>query len=108
MEHHYFATCALGWAKADTRDDAIHKLVEQFSDTLKGIVTRGLKEGQLNAYLWSCRVMAPIETDYPIEFFEPRDVTCEEGVHHHLLNVRKGGCGYTSELKMCVEHEGDQ
>jgi hypothetical protein len=83
-DHHYFASCALGWKTADTRDEAIKGLVAGFRSDLKRMTANLHKKGELGAYIWSCKVLADKTAKYKINFFAPEGVEIEEGLHHHI------------------------
>ena len=84
---HYFASCAFGWATADTRDEAVRKLVDKFHRDFTTITKNSLKKGIPGAYLWSCQVNAPSTAKYGIEFYMPRGIATEDGLHHHVTYI---------------------
>lgn len=84
---HFFATCALGWASAETRDEAIRKLVNRFLIDFKSMVKGGKKNGDPGAYVWTCQVNAPADAEYSIEYYQPRGVDIEDGREHAITKV---------------------
>ena len=80
-QHHYFATCVFGFAKASTRDAAIQKLVSAFRVDIKRLVASDKKTGGTAAYLWSCRV-DQADRKYAINNFAPQDVPMSESREH--------------------------
>ena len=79
---HFFASCAFGWASADTRDEAIEKLVNHFRSEYKAGVKASHKRGDAGAYVWTCQVNAPADADYKINFYAPVDVDTQDGQEH--------------------------
>lgn len=97
-EHHYFVSCVTGWAVAETRDEAIIKLVKSLGTTdVQAWITRLHKDGEAGVYMWSCRVDENIEKMYAIEFFRPLGVEVLEGRGHHLTYATKRKIAYTNK-----------
>lgn len=92
---HFYATCALGWATADTRDAAIRKLVNANFDFFKQSIKPAQKRGDAGAYIWACQVNAPIDAKYAIEFYSPRGVETEAGVEHFITHLTRKELAYT-------------
>lgn len=93
---HFYATCWLGWARGETCDDAIKKLVNNFRTTIKQGVTNAHKNGEAGFYVWSCKVLAPIDESYSIDNFAPQGVEIQNGTHHHITYVTAKKVAYTS------------
>ncbi len=98
---HFFATCVFGWSTAPTRDEAIEKLVNRFRSDFKKIVKNSQKDGIPGAYVWSCQVNAPAETQYKIEWFQPVGVDIEE-CHEHAVTYLTD-----KQLAHCRTYEGE-
>lgn len=96
---HYFASCALGWATAETRDEAIRKLVHSFRGEFSQMVKGSLKAGIPGAYLWSCEVQCDVSENYEIEFYKPSTVEIAKGVHHYVTYCTAKQVSYCSTLK---------
>lgn len=84
LQHHYFASTALNWAKAPTRAEAIAKLA-------KDLGAPALKQ-QVKAngglYVWSCMVHAAQDEPYALEFFAPHGVEWSQSQEGLLQNVK--------------------
>lgn len=87
MDHHYFSSCGLGWAIAETRDEAIKKNVNQFRSEFKTMTKNLQKKGEIGGYIWSVRVNAPIDHKYGINFYRPEGVEITEGRHHYTTYI---------------------
>jgi len=85
-QEHYFATCALGWKTAPTREEAIEGLVDYFRSDFKRMVPAAHKNGDPGAYVWTCRVKAPQSTSYGIEFYTPRGVEWDASQEHAITH----------------------
>jgi len=77
-DHHYYATFALGWATADTREAAIEKLVNGFKREFKANVKYAAKKGDPGAYIWTVKVNASADTKYKINHYKPVGVDLED------------------------------
>lgn len=87
MNEHYFATCALGWATAETMDEVVTKLVKDFKSTFKDIIKNQQKTGSgFGCYVWVCKVHEPPDASYAIRFYEPHGVETSE--HQELVVYR--------------------
>lgn len=86
-QHHYFASCAFGWQIGATEEEAAVKLIERFRTEYKQITTNTHKKGEPGGYFWTCKVEAPIDAEYSIEFYMPRNVKWSEGMHHYTTFV---------------------
>ena len=95
-EHHYFASCVYGWATAQTRDNAINKLVNAFRPEFKRMTTEGQKRGDLGAYIWSCKVLAPSDAKYSIEYYQPKGISIGAGIHHYVTYITQKHLSYFS------------
>jgi hypothetical protein len=83
---HFYATCVFGWATSEvSRLDALDKLATRFRADVKRIVAAEKKNGNGGMYFWSCRVLAPSDAQYKIEWFQPVGV---ETVDHEEHTVR--------------------
>jgi len=74
---HFFATCVFGWSTADSRDEAIEKLVNAFRHDIKRTLKNCLKDGVPGFYIWTTQVQAPADEPYKIEWFAPVGVDCK-------------------------------
>ena len=101
-KHHYFASFALGWATAQTRKEAIEKLSNMFRSDMKAITQNIQKDGKPGAYLWSCKVNAPENTKYEINYFAPKGVEIDQGMHHHITYITAKKMAYTSETELAT------
>ena len=99
---HYFASCGLGYATAEDQDDAIRKLVGAFRSEFRNMTNNGRKRGQPGGYLWTCKVHAPSDTKYSIEFYAPKksDVDWSEGEHHYTTYVTAKEIAYFSSFNV--------
>jgi len=86
---HYFASHALGYAMAESREEAIDKLIEGFHHDLKPWLLNCHKAGDPGVYMWSCKVKAPMEAAYKIEWYAPKGVETEDGREHYLTYLTK-------------------
>ena len=96
-EHHYFASWALGWATADTRDEAVKRLVEGFRAEFKRGVAGAHKDGEIGAYIWSVKVNAAADTKYKINWFKPVGVELEDVMDHFVTYVTNKKIAYYTE-----------
>lgn len=87
QQHHYFASCAFGWATADTQDEAVEKLANSFRSEVKKCVANAQKKGEPGFYIWTCMVHEPQEAHYKIEWFAPKDVEISDQHHHHITYI---------------------
>jgi hypothetical protein len=85
--HHYFASFGLGWATADTRDEALEKLAKNFMGDIRGWLKHSHVNGEPGIYFWSCKVHAPADAAYKIEWFQPQEVECSDGQEHYLTHA---------------------
>ena len=69
MSHHYYATHAMGWVTAETKDAAIEKLMLQNTDSKW--VNNCLKDGSPLTF-FVCRVPLAEEAHYQIEWYVPQ------------------------------------
>ena len=109
---HYFATFALGWATAPTREEAIEKLVAANRNELKPIVKNTQKDGLPGAYIWTCKVHAPADANYKIEWYQPKGVETSDHQEHavtYLTNTQIAHCRtYEGESKALREQLEDR
>ena len=92
--HHYFASFALGWATGATQDEAIEKLVNGFRGVFQTTTKNAQKEGQPGAYIWTCKVLAPADAGYKIEFYAPKGVEITEAQHVYVTYVTAKKASY--------------
>ena len=93
-KHHYFASCAFGWASAATQDEVVEKLANAFRSDIKKCVLNSQKQGEPGFYVWTCRVHEPSEAQYKIEWFMPKDVEQSEQRHHHITYITAKSVAY--------------
>ena len=101
QNHHYFASFGLGWATAQTRDEAIRKLMHTgyFRKEVAQQVKAAHKRGDLGAYCWTCKVHLPESADYPINFYSPQGVEKSEGTNHYVTYIT------AKEMAYCTPSE---
>lgn len=68
QQHHYYATHALGWVTAETKDAAIEKLLLKNTDPSWN--RNCLKDGAFLT-VFVCRVPLPSTASYKIEWYMP-------------------------------------
>ena len=93
---HYYAACALGWATDDTREKAIRKLVDDNYDFFKSGIKPAQKRGDAGAYVWACKVHAPADAHYDIEFYAPVGVEKSEGAEHFITHLTRKEIAFTN------------
>lgn len=78
--HHYFASCVVGWATAETEDAALLKLLRSISSEARTCIkNRG------SMYVWTCRVPLPEDAEYQINRYMPDQVKgISERMHHEI------------------------
>jgi hypothetical protein len=79
---HYFATCFGGWVVAATRPEAVKQLLRANDRTVRDSI-----KANGSFYVWTCRVHAPIDAKYQINFFKPEGVDIDEGKHHEVIKM---------------------
>ena len=82
QQHHYFASCAFGWATADTQEDAVQKLAIEFYSSQK--VRKAQMAGQPGSYVWCCKVHKPQDSSYQINNFAPQGVEVSDCCNMHI------------------------
>jgi len=95
-DHHYFVSCGYGWALGETRDAAIVKLATHFRYSLKENIKLQHMAGEPGAYVWSCKVMVPIDSEYEIEWYRPSNVPIENAQQHYITYLTKNALAYTN------------
>lgn len=86
--HHYFASHALAFAMAESREAAIEKLITGYPGGLKSWLLNAHKDGEPGIYIWTCKVNVPLDDlSYKIEWFAPKGVDIEDGGEHYLTYV---------------------
>ena len=98
--HHYYATCAFGWATADTLDGAITKLVKRFRSDVQRCTRNTQKEGQPGCYVWTCRVHEPADASYKIEWYAPQGVKISEVSEWSITKVTTKVIEWTPWVKV--------
>lgn len=83
--HHFFATHALGWATGTTRKEAQDKLMERTDATW----ARNCLKGGNVLSIFSCRVNVSEDTPYKIQWFQPIDVSTQDGQNHFVTYMTK-------------------
>ena len=91
---HAFASCAFGWATAETREAAIEKLLNGFRRDITSVVKNAQKQGEPGMYFWSVIVEAPQESKYEINFYAPQGVGLRKGEHHYWTHVTQKQAAY--------------
>lgn len=99
MSHHYYATCAIGWATADTREEAIEKLVAANRSHFKTVTLNCQKAGEPGAYIWSCKVHAPSDAKYRIEWYAPVGLKTSEAQEHATTYITAKQIAFTRTYK---------
>ena len=91
QESHFFASFAFGYAKGNTRKEALAKLAHHFRDEIKQV----LKHAK-GCYVWSCEVVATIDEFYAIADFQPQDVQIRmsSGQSFYYVNVTAKGVSW--------------
>ena len=85
QQHHYFATNAMGWATAETREEAQTKLMQ---DTDPTWVRNCLKSGNLLT-VFSCKVPLPADASYKIDWYVPQVDGVSDGQNHFVTYLTK-------------------
>jgi len=101
--HHYFASTAMGWATAATRKEALDKAVRDCEWSLKSVLLRMSKKGLMGPYVWTCKVEAPLDAEYKIDLYRPKDVPINSGRHHHLTYISKNHIACTTSKEVLRE-----
>lgn len=105
MNHHYFATNALGWATAPTLEEAIEKLWRSYTsgDTRKWLANSH-KEGNFGITFWTCRVPVAADQEYRIEFYAPKVDGLTESTHWFLTYYSKNKIAYSRDPEDTIRH----
>lgn len=82
---HFFATHALGYAKAETREEAIKALMGR---TDPKWVNNCLKDGSLLT-VFTCQVNCPVDEGYRIEWFCPTGVEWQDGENYFVTYLTR-------------------
>jgi len=94
-DHHYFASCAFGWATAPSRDEAIKKMVGEFRSDVKRITQAVQKRGDgPGFYLWSCKVLAPSDAQYSIEWYAPKGIEIQDAQESYVTHITAKDLAY--------------
>jgi hypothetical protein len=99
MEKHYFASTAIGWATAATREGALEKLATGYASDFKPAVANSHKAGEPGIYFWSCEVAAPEDANYAISFFAPKGVPTSNPEECFLTYVTTKKAAFYKEEK---------
>jgi len=72
-DYHYFVSNALGWATAQTLEEAAEKLWHSFTGTdVRKWLKNCQKDGSFGVHFWGCRVPLSADADYRIEYYAPK------------------------------------
>jgi hypothetical protein len=82
---HFFASTAMNFARGATRKAAMDRLM---SVTDSSWVNNCLKAGT-PLTIWTCRVGAPIEARYAIEWYMPTGVVIDQGENYMVTHKTK-------------------
>ncbi len=83
MSHHYYASTAIGFSVAATRDEALRKVARQAG---KKIIEANMPRGGLAVV--SMRVELPIEAPYEIESYVPVGVPTSERERAYIVDLK--------------------
>jgi hypothetical protein len=83
-QHHYYATTALNWGVAATREESIARVAR---DAGASIIARQLKS-QGGLYVCTYRVELPESAHYDIEGYMPRGVPLSERTEARIINIK--------------------
>lgn len=86
-DFHFFGSTCYDWATGATRQEVIEKLAKAGSYNLTAEKVK--KHGGLTAV--TCKVMAPVDTDYDVNWFMPVGVPIADKVEVKIMN-KKGLC----------------
>ena len=90
QQHHFFASSAFGWGVGNTVDEAVAQLVKATGVSSVSMTTRNAqKNGAPGLYFWHCKVLAPKDAEYDIEWFMPKDIKWEDGRHCYFTYCTK-------------------
>lgn len=98
MSHHYFASHGLGWAVAETREEAVTKAIRSCSSVIKGALLNAHKAGEPGWYVWSTRVELPVTAAYTINFFQPVKVPQSNPRQHFVTYISKREIAFTNNV----------
>ena len=87
--NHYFASHAMGYAMAESREEAVEKLAAKHGMNMKSWLLNSHKAGEPGVYIWSVKVLAPMDENYSIEWFMPKGVELEDGREHYVTYYSK-------------------
>lgn len=82
--YHYYAATCFGWAVAGTRKEAIAKVAR---DAGRDTIKRQVKSFE-GLYVWTAKVLAPIETDYKIRNWQPVGVEIEDAEEARIVDTK--------------------
>jgi hypothetical protein len=82
--HHYYGCTGFNWATAPTREEVITKLARD----LGASVIRQSKKNNGGVYCWTCKVNAPQNTPYAIEYYQPKGVEWVESKECLIISVK--------------------
>jgi len=92
LQHHYFATWALGYECAETEEAAIEKLCKRWAHDLKRTQLNMQKEGEFGVTIFTCRVPLANDERYSIEWYVPQVEGLTESRNHILTYITKTAC----------------
>lgn len=93
-EQHVFATCAFGFSRSEiidgdieaARTEAIMKLAARFRSDVQAVIRNTKKESGFGSmYFWTCVVHEPVDAEYRIEWFAPKDVEISDAQEHAVV-----------------------
>lgn len=71
MSEHYFVSNGLGWATAETLDEAIDRLWHARHTDVRNWLKNAQKDGQLGLPFYCCKVPLPKDAEYSISWYAP-------------------------------------
>ncbi len=96
---HYYASGIYGWSVSETRKGAIEAIAKMDESTIKKMITHKHEAGGIGFYVWSCKVLASIDTPYGIDCYMPTGVETVEPETHYITCIKKGLIAYYTEPK---------
>lgn len=85
MSHHYYASTAYGWSRADTRAEAIAKVARQAGSSA---FTAPKGKPKPTLFVWTCKVNAPKDAAYSIEFYMPTGVDIGAAMEFEIVSAK--------------------
>lgn len=84
-QSHYFGSTAFNWAVGATRQEVIDKLAKWAGNNTGALAAPAVKKSG-GLYCWTCKVNAPIDTQYAIEYFAPKGVDIGDAFECNITN----------------------